>query len=282
MWHTPVLTYSRCFLTSKLPNQCLLGDSLTRSPGQMFSRSCKPTVFSSLTAPASYSAAMICSEHLNKNIILAKQHHTSKTTRPTSSAIKPKHSNNQTRSSQLPPCIVPRGVNQTPPFYLKIQRLRRYSSCDNSCSPGAQPCSALLYSKPYRCAAAWHWWSVIPTQGVAGLFLALSIRPEWGLLYWSCGLQSLPCISPPGTRRRACSTLCTQHTKHGCTIAAKIKYDAIPITSSLQSDMKAASGKEVFLINKWAQHARRLVLSDDMNMAELKAFPAFNLEVWNI
>lgn len=282
MWHTPVLTYSRCFLTFKLPNQCLLGDSLTRSPSQMFSRSCKPTVFSSLTAPASYSAAMICSEHLNKNIILAKQHHTSKTTRPTSSAIKPKHSNNQTRSSQLPPCIVPRGVNQTPPFYLKIQRLRRYSSCDNSCSPGAQPCSALLYSKPYRCAAAWHWWSVIPTQGVAGLFLALSIRPEWGLLYWSCGLQSLPCISPPGTRRRA--RLNTVHTAYQARLHHRCKNkvwcdpdNLLPAEWHESSEWKGG-----FLINKWAQHARRLVLSDDMNMAELKAFPAFNLEVWNI
>lgn len=91
MWHNPVLIYSRCFLAFKLPNQCLLGDSLTRSPV----RCCRPTVFSSLTAPASYSAAMICSEHFNKNIILAKQHHTSKTTRPTSGAIKPKHSNKQ-------------------------------------------------------------------------------------------------------------------------------------------------------------------------------------------
>lgn len=119
MWHNPVLTYSRCFLTFKLPNQCLLGDSLTRSPGQMFSRSCKPTVFSSLTAPASYSAAMICSEHLNKNIILAKQHHTSKTTRPTSSAIKPKHSNKQNQIKSASSLHRPQRCKPDAPILLK-------------------------------------------------------------------------------------------------------------------------------------------------------------------
>lgn len=125
------------------------------------------------------------------------------------------------------------------------QRLHWHFSCDNRCSLGAQPCSVLLYSKPCLGAAAWHWWSVIPTQGVAGLFLALSIRLEWGLLYWSCGLLSLPCISPQSTRRRA--LLNTGHTAYQAQLHHHWKCDTLPITSFLQSDMKERSGKEVFL-----------------------------------
>ena len=63
---------------------------------------------------------------------------------------------------------------------------------------GAQPCMAPLKTLPAsRCLA------LMKCNPHSGLFLAWSIRLEWGLLYCCRRLLSLPCISPPSTQSRA-------------------------------------------------------------------------------